>query len=166
MTQLADMVALLLIGGSLAAIAWSDARQFLIPPPALGVLLAGGLLWQVAGTGQDMVSGSWAGPLAGATMGVMIVLVPALVASAMSRRWPLLPGDGALFGCLGWLMGPLGLAWTLCLGGVLASAHRICLQRKRGRPWRAGYAPLGPGMAAAAFVVWLVMWHEAMESAA
>ena len=61
----ADMAALVLIGGSLAAIAWADARRFLIPPPALGVLLAGGLLWQVAGTGQDTVSGSWAGPLAG-----------------------------------------------------------------------------------------------------
>ena len=165
MTHLADMAAALLISGSLAAIAWSDARRFLIPPPALGVLLAGGLLWQVAGTGPDMVSGSWAGPLAGALMGIAIVLVPALAASAMGRRWPLLSGDGALFGCLGWLMGPLGLAWTLCLGGVLASAHRFCLQRKRGRPWRSGYAPLGPGMAAAAFVVWIVMWHEAMEGA-
>ena len=98
-------------------------------------------------------------------MGIAVVLVPALAASAMGRRWPLLPGDGALFGCLGWVMGPLGLAWTLCLGGVLASAHRICLQRKRGRPWRTGYAPLGPGMAAAAFVVWIVMWSSTMEGA-
>ena len=165
MTLFADMVALALIGGSLGAIAWADARRFLIPPPALGILLAGGVLWQAAGTGQDTVSGPWAGPLIGAAIGVAIVLVPALVASAMGRRWPLLPGDGALFGCLGWVMGPLGLAWTLCLGGVLAAAHRICLQRKRGRPWRSGYAPLGPGMAVAALVVWVVMWCNAMESA-
>lgn len=165
MTLFADMAALVLIGSALAAIAWTDARRFLIPPPALGVLLAGGLLWQVAGTGQSAVIGPWAGPFTGAAIGIAIVLVPALAASAMGRRWPLLPGDGALLGCLGWVMGPLGLAWTLCLGGVLAAAHRICLQRKRGRPWRTGYAPLGPGMAAAAFVVWIVMWHEAMEGA-
>ena len=165
MTTLADMAALILIGGSLAAIAWADARRFLIPPPALGVLLAGGLLHQVAGTGQGTVSGSWVGPIVGAALGIAIVLVPALAASALGRRWPMLPGDGALFGCLGWVMGPLGLAWTLCLGGVLASVYRICLQRKRGRPWRTGYAPLGPGMAPAAFVVWIVMWSSAMEGA-
>lgn len=131
----------------------------------MGVLLAGGLLWQVAGTGQGAVYGPWAGPLTGAAIGGGIVLVPALAASAMGRRWPMLPGDGALLGCLGWVMGPLGLAWTLCLGGVLASGHRICLQRKRGRAWHTGYAPLGPGMAAAAFVVWLVMWSNAAAHA-
>ncbi len=165
MTHLADMTALALIGGSLAAIAWTDARRFLIPPAALGALLSGGLCWQVAGTGEASVSGPWAGPLAGAAIGIGIVLLPALAASALGRRWPMLPGDGALFGCLGWVMGPLGLAWTLCLGGVLASAHRICLQKKRGRSWRSGYAPLGPGMAAAAFVVWIVMWSSGAEGA-
>ena len=64
-----------------------------------------------------------------------------------------MPGDGILLGGIGACLGPLGLAWALIAGAALSIAYRSCLQRKRRRPFTAGYTPLGPGMAGGALLV-------------
>ena len=71
------------------------------------------------------------------------------------RRWPLYPGDAMMLGAFGFLLGPLGLAWSMVLGSGLSLAYRVFLQRRRGRPIRKGLVPLGPGMTAGAAAVFL-----------
>ena len=56
---------------------------------------------------------------------------------------------------MGFVLGPLGLGWSLLAGSVCALLHRIWLQRRRGRSFRRGYCPLGPGMIAGAMMVFL-----------
>ena len=56
---------------------------------------------------------------------------------------------------VGFVLGPLGLGWSLLAGSVCALLHRIWLQRRRGRSFRRGYCPLGPGMVAGAMMVFL-----------
>ena len=46
------------------------------------------------------------------------------------------------------LLGPIGLAWTMLLGSAFSLAYRVWVQRRRGRRIRKGLVPLGPGMTA------------------
>ena len=62
-----------------------------------------------------------------------------------------------LLGAVGFLLGPLGLAWAMALGAGAGLLYRFCVQRKRGRPFRKGLVPLGPGMCAGAAAVFLCM---------
>ena len=100
--------------------------------------------------------GSFWNPVIGAAIGVLIVMLPILVANWRGRSWPIYPGDAMMLGAFGFLLGPLGLGWTILAGCGLALAHRVCLQRRRGRPVLSGYCPLGPGMAAGAALVFLI----------
>ena len=108
-----------------------------------------------AGTGTARMS--WFGAGAGLALGVGAAAVPIAVAHWRGRRWPLYPGDAMMLGAFGFLLGPLGLAWTMLLGSAFALLHRLCLQRRRGRPFRKGLVPLGPGMTAGAAVVFLCL---------
>ena len=141
---------------AMAALGAHDARRAMVDPRLVLVLLAAAAAWRFGPGGGG--EGTWArlaeGVL-GAAFGVAAVMVPIAAASWFRRRWPLYPGDAMLLGALGFLLGPLGLAWTMALGAAFALIYRFCVQRRRGRPFRRGLVPLGPGMCAGAAVVFL-----------
>ena len=83
------------------------------------------------------------------------VALPIAIAQWRGRRWPLYPGDAMMLGAFGFLLGPVGLAWTMLLGSAFSLAYRVWVQRRRGRRIRKGLVPLGPGMTAGAAVVFL-----------
>ncbi|MDE0204232.1 MAG: hypothetical protein OXK73_17575 [Rhodospirillaceae bacterium] len=145
----AAIAAVLLVG-----IAWSDARRMTVEPWAGLTLIVTGVAWHVSSPSDlGMVSLAWWMPLLGLAAGAAAVAIPITIAEVLARRWPLMPGDGILLGGIGACLGPLGLAWALIAGAALTTAYRACLQKKRRRPLTAGYAPLGPGMAAGALLV-------------
>ena len=134
---------------AMALLAVNDARRFLIPPKAILTLFAAGFVAHLNGEG-----GFWK-PVIGAAIGVGLVMLPIMIANWRGRSWPIYPGDAMMLGAFGFLLGPLGLGWAILAGCGIAFAHRVCLQRRRGRPVLAGYCPLGPGMAAGAALVFL-----------
>ena len=143
---------------AMAGLAVHDARRALVDPRMVLALLGAAAAWRFAGSGG--AEGAWprlAAGVLGASLGVAAVMVPIGVAAWLGRRWPLYPGDAMMLGALGFLLGVPGLAWTMLLGSALALVHRFCVQRKRGRPFRKGLVPLGPGMCAAAAAVFLCM---------
>ena len=143
---------------AMAGLAVHDARRALVDPRMVLVLLAAAAAWRFAGPGG--AEGAWprlAAGVLGAALGVAAVMIPIGVAAWLGRRWPLYPGDAMMLGAFGFLLGVPGLAWTMLLGSGLALLHRFCVQRKRGRPFRKGLVPLGPGMCAGAAAVFLCM---------
>ena len=88
-------------------------------------------------------------------LGIAAVALPIALAQLRGRRWPLYPGDAMMLGAFGFLLGPIGLAWTMLLGSAFSLAYRVWVQRQRGRRIRKGLVPLGPGMTAGAAVVFL-----------
>ena len=149
---------------AMVAIAAQDARRFVIKPPLVAVLLGAGVLWQLFGAGDAVVAQGFWVPALGAALGVAAVGMQIAVARAAGRRWPLFGGDALLLGAFGWVLGPVGLAWSLVIGSVCAVAHRVCLQRRRGRSVLRGYCPLAPGLTVGAVAVFL--WLNAGMSLA
>ena len=144
---------------AMAALAVHDARRALIDPGLVLALLGAAAAWRFGGGGAE-ADGAWprlASGVLGATLGVAAVTVPIAAAALLGRRWPLYPGDAMLLGAVGFLLGPLGLAWAMALGAGAGLIYRFCVQRKRGRPFRKGLVPLGPGMCAGAAAVFLCM---------
>lgn len=157
MTDMTDIVLAGAVLTAMAALAVHDARRAMVDPRLVLMLLGAAAAWRFSGGGNE-ADGAWgrlAGGVLGAALGVAAVMVPIAAASWRGRRWPLYPGDAMLLGALGFLLGPLGLAWTMVLGSGLALMYRFCVQRRRGRPFRKGLVPLGPGMCAGAAVVFL-----------
>ena len=144
---------------AMAAIAMLDARRAIVDPRLVLALLAAAAAWRYFGPagGPDTVGSLWIDALMGAALGVAAVMIPIAAATWRRRRWPLYPGDAMMLGAFGFLLGPLGLAWTMLLGSAFALLHRIWLQHRRGRPIRRGLVPLGPGMTAGAAVVFLCL---------
>ena len=149
---------------TMALIAVLDARRAIVDPRLVLALLAAAAAWRFLGSGGgaeaadlDTVASPWADALMGAAFGVAAVMIPIAIAKWRHRRWPLYPGDAMMLGAFGFLLGPLGLAWTMLLGSPFALLHRIWLQHRRGRPIRRGLVPLGPGMTAGAAVVFLCL---------
>ena len=143
---------------AMAGLAIHDARRALVDPRMVLALLGAAAAWRFAGPGG--AEGAWprlAAGVLGASLGVAAVTIPIGIAAWLGRRWPLYPGDAMMLGALGFLLGVPGLAWTMLLGSGLALLHRYCVQRKRGRPFRKGLVPLGPGMCAGAAAVFLCM---------
>ena len=143
---------------AMAGLAIHDARRALVDPRMVLALLGAAAAWRFAGPGA--AEGAWprlAAGVLGASLGVAAVTIPIGIAAWLGRRWPLYPGDAMLLGALGFLLGVPGLAWTMLLGSGLALLHRYCVQRRRGRPFRKGLVPLGPGMCAGAAAVFLCM---------
>ena len=143
---------------AMAGLAVHDARRALVDPRMVLALLGAAAAWRFAGPGGG--EGAWprlAAGVLGASLGVAAAMVPIGVAAWLGRRWPLYPGDAMMLGALGFLLGVPGLAWTMLLGSALALVHRFCVQRRRGRPFRKGLVPLGPGMCAGAAAVFLCM---------
>ena len=141
---------------AMAALAVHDARRALVDPRLVLALLGAAAAWRFLGA--DGAEGAWArlaGGVLGAALGVASAMVPIVAASWLGRRWPLYPGDAMMLGALGFLLGVPGLAWTMLLGSGFALLYRFCMQRRRGRPFRKGLVPLGPGMCAGAAVVFL-----------
>ena len=137
---------------AMAAIAAVDARRMIVDPRLVLVLVSAGLLWRLFGSAA---TGSlWSAAL-GAGLGAAVVALPIALAQRRRRRWPLFPGDAMMLAGVGFVLGPLGLGWSMLVGSVCALAHRLWLQRRRGRPFRRGYCPLGPGMVAGAMMVFL-----------
>ena len=144
---------------AMAALAVQDARRALVDPRLVLALLGAAAAWRFGGGGPE-ADGTWprlASGVLGASLGVAAVAVPIGAAALLGRRWPLYPGDAMLLGAVGFLLGPLGLAWAMALGSGLGLLYRFCVQRKRGRPFRKGLVPLGPGMCAGAAAVFLCM---------
>ena len=142
---------------SIAALAVNDARRAMVDPRMVLALLGAAAAWRFAGPGGGD-SGAWArlaDGVLGAALGIVCVMVPIGAAQLCGRRWPLYPGDAMLLGAFGFLLGVPGLAWTMLLGSGFALLYRFWLQRRRGRPFRKGLVPLGPGMCAGAAVVFL-----------
>ena len=143
----------------MAALAVHDARRALIDPRLVLALLGAAAAWRLGGGGPE-AEGAWprlASGILGAALGVAAVMIPIALAAWCGRRWPLYPGDALLLGAVGFLLGPLGLAWSMALGAGAGLLYRFCVQRKRGRPFRKGLVPLGPGMCAGAAAVFLCM---------
>ena len=144
---------------AMAALAVHDARRAMVDPRLVLALLGAAAAWRFGGGGPE-ADGTWprlASGVLGASLGVAAVAVPIGAAAMLGRRWPLYPGDAMLLGAMGFLLGPLGLAWAMALGSGLGLVYRFCVQRKRGRPFRKGLVPLGPGMCAGAAAVFLCM---------
>ena len=79
-------------------------------------------------------------------LGIAAVAVPIAIAQWRGRRWPLYPGDAMMLGAFGFLLGPVGLAWTMLLGSAFSLAYRVWVQRQarpahpqRPRAARPGY---------------------------
>ncbi len=144
---------------AMAALAVHDARRALVDPRMVLALLGAAAAWRFGGGGPEG-DGTWprlASGVLGAALGVAAVMIPIALAAWCGRRWPLYPGDAMLLGAVGFLLGPLGLAWAMALGAGAGLLYRFCVQRKRGRPFRKGLVPLGPGMCAGAAAVFLCM---------
>ena len=144
---------------AMAGLAVHDARRALVDPRLVLALLGAAAAWRFGGGGPE-ADGTWprlAAGVLGASLGVAAVMVPIGAAALLGRRWPLYPGDAMLLGAMGFLLGPLGLAWSMALGSGAGLIYRFCVQRKRGRPFRKGLVPLGPGMCAGAAAVFLCM---------
>ena len=144
---------------AMAALAVHDARRAMVDPRLVLALLGAAAAWRF-GSGGPEADGTWprlASGVLGASLGVAAVAVPIGAAALLGRRWPLYPGDAMLLGAMGFLLGPLGLAWAMALGSGLGLVYRFCVQRRRGRPFRKGLVPLGPGMCAGAAAVFLCM---------
>ena len=149
-----DLVLASLVLAAMAAIALTDARRAIVDPRLVLALVGAGLAWRLFGS--DGARPLWSAAI-GATLGVLVVALPILAAHLARRRWPVFPGDAMMLGGFGFVLGPLGLGWSLLIGSAFALVHRACLQRRRGRPFRRGYCPLGPGMAAGAMTVFLCL---------
>ena len=147
-----DLLLAGLVLATMAALAVVDARRLLVEPLLVLALVGAGLLWRLFGSAP---TGSFWGAGLGAALGVLVVAVPIAVAHWCGRRWPLFPGDAMLLGGIGFVLGPLGLGWSVLAGSVCALLHRVWLQRRRGRPIGKGYCPLGPGMVAGAMAVFV-----------
>ena len=154
MTGLALAGCVLLV---MAAIAVDDARRAMVDPRLVLLLLAAAAGWRLADAGADGAWARLADGVPGAALGAAAVMGPIAAASWRGRRWPLYPGDAMMLGALGFLLGPLGLAWAMVLGAGFGLVYRFRLQRRRGRPFRKGLVPLGPGMCAGAAVVFLCL---------
>ena len=142
-----------LVLAAMAAVGVVDARRMTIEPRLVAFLVGAGLAWRLSGSGGTPAA-LWTS-VAGAALGIVLVATPILAAHLRGRRWPVFPGDALMLGGFGAVLGPVGLAWSVLLGAGLALVHRVWLQRRRGRPVRKGYCPLGPGMAAGAMAVFL-----------
>ena len=147
-----DLVLAGLVLLAMAALGAVDARYMIVDPRLVLALVGAGLLWRLFGSVE---SGSLWGAALGAVLGVAVVAVPIAIAQWRGRPWPLFPGDAMLLAGLGFVLGPLGLGWSMLAGSALALAHRVWLQRRRGRSIVRGYCPLGPGMAAGAMAVFV-----------
>ena len=137
---------------AMAAIAVMDARRMIVDPRLVLLLVGAGLLWRLFGS---TATGSFWSAGLGAALGIGVVAAPIALAQMRRRPWPLFPGDAMMLAGVGFVLGPLGLGWSLLAGSVCALLHRIWLQRRRGRSFRRGYCPLGPGMVAGAMMVFL-----------
>ena len=149
-----DLVLAGLVLAAMAAIALVDARRAIVDPRLVLALVGAGLAWRLFGSGGARPL--WTAAI-GAALGVLVVALPILAAHLARRRWPVFPGDAMMLGGFGAVLGPLGLGWSLLIGAAFALVHRFWLQRRRGRPFRRGYCPLGPGMAAGAMAVFLCL---------
>ena len=141
-----------LVLAAMTALALVDARRMIVDPRLVLLLVGAGLLWRLFGSADG---GSLWGAGLGALLGIAVVAAPIALAEWRGRPWPLFPGDAMLLGGLGFVLGPLGLGWTLLAGSAFSLLHRVWLQRRRGRSILRGYCPLGPGMAAGAMAVFL-----------
>ena len=135
----------------MAAMAVLDARRAVVDPRLVLALLAAAAAWRYLSPGDDS---PWL-PWIGMALGIAAVALPIIAAQLRGRRWPLYPGDAMMLGAFGFLLGPIGLAWTMLLGSAFSLAYRVCVQRQRGRRIRKNLVPLGPGMTAGAAVVFL-----------
>ena len=140
-----------LVLAAMAAMAVRDARRAIVDPRLVLALLAAAAVWRYLSPDGNS---PWT-PWTGTALGIAAVALPIIVAQLRGRRWPLYPGDAMMLGAFGFLLGPIGLAWTMLLGSAFSLAYRVWVQRRRGRRIRKGLVPLGPGMTAGAAVVFL-----------
>ena len=140
-----------LVLAAMAAMAVLDARRAVVDPRLVLALVAAAAAWRYLSPGGDS---PWL-PWTGMALGIAAVALPIAIAQWRGRRWPLYPGDAMMLGAFGFLLGPIGLAWTMLLGSAFSLAYRVWMQRRRGRRIRKGLVPLGPGMTTGAAVVFL-----------
>ena len=140
-----------LVLAAMAALAVLDARRAVVDPRLVLALLAAAAAWRYLSPDGNS---PWM-PWTGMALGIAAVALPIIAAQSRGRRWPLYPGDAMMLGAFGFLLGPIGLAWTMLLGSAFSLAYRVWVQRRRGRPVRKNLVPLGPGMTAGAAVVFL-----------
>ena len=140
-----------LVLAAMSAMAVLDARRAVVDPRLVLALVAAAAAWRYLSPGGDS---PWL-PWIGMALGIAAVALPIIVAQSRGRRWPLYPGDAMMLGAFGFLLGPIGLAWTMLLGSAFSLAYRVWVQRRRGRHICKGLVPLGPGMTVGAAVVFL-----------
>ena len=129
-----------LVLAAMAAMAVLDARRAVVDPRLVLALLAAAAVWRYLSPSDDSPWFPWTGM----ALGIAAVALPIAIAQWRGRRWPLYPGDAMMLGAFGFLLGPVGLAWTMLLGSAFSLAYRVWVQRRRGRRIRKGLVPLGP----------------------
>ena len=147
---------------ALAGLAAVDAKRLRISWVFLGLLIVAGTGWHMSGSessAEALLQG-----LVGCAVGAAVAAGPIAWAKMKRGRTLLSEGDGLLLGAIGFLVGPLGLAWSMTLGGIAVLIHRGCLQRKRGRPFRRGNFAFAPGMAVGAACVFAALNVRALEA--
>ena len=151
-----------LVLAAMSAMAVLDARRAVVDPRLVLALLAAAAVWRYLSPDGNS---PWT-PWTGMALGITAVALPIALAQWRGRRWPLYPGDAMMLGAFGFLLGPVGLAWTMLLGSAFSLAYRVWVQRQRGRPVRKNLVPLGPGMTAGAAVVFYPARRRASRSSA
>ena len=129
----------------LARIAWRDATRFEVAWGDVLALAALGVWWQGPA--------AWASVLGGVGLGAGAVAGLNALARRRGARAPACAGDVMLMGAAGAVLGPAGLAASWVLNLPAGLLYRWWLGRRRGRPWRRGYVPMGPAYCAAAGAV-------------
>ena len=110
---------------AMAALGAVDARRMVVEPYLVLALVGAGLLWRLFASAE---AGSLLSAALGAGLGLVVVAVPISIAELRRRPWPLFPGDAMLLAGLGFVLGPLGLGWSMLAGCACALVHRACLQ--------------------------------------
>jgi len=142
----------LLLGWTLLALAWIDAKYFLLPDALTMPLIGLGLMAAWLLTPEDFL-----GHVIGMIAGYAVFALIALIYRRVRGREGLGMGDAKLLAVAGAWLSWSGLPSVLFLAsagalavavasGVMRSSHRLTLQDK---------LPFGPALAAAIWLVWL-----------
>ena len=119
-----------LVLAAMAAMAVLDARRAVVDPRLVLALLAAAAVWRYLSPDGNS---PWT-PWTGMALGIAAVALPIALAQLRGRRWPLYPGDAMMLGAFGFLLGPIGLAWTMLLGSAFSLAYRVWVRDSAAGP--------------------------------
>lgn len=144
-------IAVLIICWILLELSISDIKYRIVPDQLL-VLLA------VSAVGVIQYHTGWLDILCGASLGIGIMGVTALIGKAMYKRDAVGGGDIKLFGALGLVLGVRGVLTVFMLSALISGAHMVFLLATR-RIKRKDTIPMVPYIALAAGIYLVFLWQ-------